>query len=47
MKATSLLLSIGATDNGESRKFIALTEKGHQFITEYRKMKELIESFGI
>ena len=41
------LLSIGATDSGESRKFIALTEKGHQFIAEYGKMKELIESFGI
>ncbi len=36
-----------AIDDNESRRFITLTEKGHQFIAEYRKMKELIESFGI
>ncbi len=40
------LLSSDPPDN-ESRRFIALTEKGHQFIAEYRKMKELVESFGI
>lgn len=41
------LLSVGAADNDESRRFITLTEKGHRFIAEYRKMKELITSFGI
>ncbi len=43
---TQGLLGIGAMDGGE-RKLIELTEKGHQFIAEYRKMKELIASFGI
>ena len=29
------------------RKLISLTQKGYSFISEYRKMKNLIESFGI
>ncbi len=41
------LLSIDSADNEESRKLITLTAKGYQFLTEYRKMKELIASFGI
>ena len=36
-----------ATDDNEERKLIILTPKGYSFIAEYRKMKELIESFGI
>ncbi len=36
-----------ATDDNEGRKLIILTPKGYTFLTEYRKMKELIESFGI
>lgn len=36
-----------AVDDNESRKLIILTPKGYAFIAEYRKMKELIASFGI
>ncbi|MBI2145182.1 hypothetical protein HYU18_02560 [Candidatus Woesearchaeota archaeon] len=31
----------------EGKKLITLTQKGHNFISEYRKLKSLIESFGI
>ncbi|MBI2141063.1 hypothetical protein HYU16_01425 [Candidatus Woesearchaeota archaeon] len=31
----------------EGRNLIALTQKGYSFVAEFRKMKALIESFGI
>ena len=31
----------------EGRKLIILTPKGYSFISEYKRMKDLIESFGI
>lgn len=34
-------------DDIDGRKAISLTQKGYAFISEYRKMKALIESFGI
>ena len=34
-------------DEMETRKMVLLTQKGYNFISQYRKMKELIESFGI
>ena len=41
------LVSIDRGDSDGNRKMILLTPKGYSFISEYRKMKELIESFGI
>ncbi|MBI2581121.1 hypothetical protein HYV85_04945 [Candidatus Woesearchaeota archaeon] len=36
-----------AIEGGEGRNLIALTQKGYSFVAEFRKMKALIESFGI
>ena len=30
-----------------NKKQIALTDKGYQFLSEYRKMKEFIDAFGL
>ncbi len=34
-------------DEDDGKKLISLTQKGYSFITEYKRMKDLIESFGI
>ena len=34
-------------NNTEDKKLIMLTQKGYNFLNEYRKMKEIIESFGV
>ena len=34
-------------DTNSDKKFIIMTPKGYSFLNEYRKMKDLIESFGI
>jgi len=31
----------------EEKSMIVITQKGYRFLDEYRKMKQLIESFGI
>ncbi len=36
-----------AVEKKHDKKLIALTQKGYHFLDEYRKMKQLIESFGI
>lgn len=40
------LLAIDSSSDA-NRKMVSLTTKGYTFIAEYRKMKELIASFGI
>ncbi len=34
-------------DDADGRKLVSLTQKGYTFISEYRKMRDIIESFGI
>ena len=36
-----------ALESAGEKKLILLTQKGYNFLNEYRKMKNLIESFGI
>ena len=36
-----------ALDSSGEKKLIILTQKGYNFLNEYRKMKEIIQSFGI
>lgn len=42
-----ILQELLIVEEADGRKLIILTRKGYSFISEYRKMKELIESFGI
>ena len=36
-----------AVEAAGERKLVTLTPKGYSFLSEYRKMRNLIESFGI
>ena len=42
------LVALESSEEGKNaRRLVVLTPKGYTFISEYRKMRDLIDSFGI